>query len=97
MNEGDPVVFADGVREHASMGGGELFECGFGLGGLVEWEGGDGEESLKTLQGEKRTWFVWTSRKSHTLLDWKGILSPGILSRDGGLVFAVSKVDRKSF
>jgi hypothetical protein len=47
---------------------------------------GEGKGTLKTLRGEKRTWFVWTLRKSHTLLDWKGILSPGILTRDGRLV-----------
>ena len=44
VDEGDPVVFADGVREHASLGGGKLFECGFGLGGLVGWERGRGRE-----------------------------------------------------
>ena len=43
VDEGDPVVFADGVREHASLGGRKLFECGFGLvGGLVGWERGMG-------------------------------------------------------
>ena len=37
VNEGNPVVFADGVREHASLRGGKLFECGFGLCRLVGW------------------------------------------------------------
>ena len=31
VNEGDPVVFAKRVREHPSLGGRELFECGVGL------------------------------------------------------------------
>lgn len=31
VDKGDPIVFAEGVREHASLGGGKLFQCGFGL------------------------------------------------------------------
>lgn len=31
VDEGDPVVFAEGVREHASLRGGKLFQCGFSL------------------------------------------------------------------
>lgn len=31
VDEGDPVVFAEGGREHAFLGGGKLFERGFSL------------------------------------------------------------------